>query len=398
MNRLFHFLVFLFLITALFGQDCVLDSSWNMTWSEIENGWEEPARTHYFYDKGLLDTALYIATTSSRDIYSYDENGILFRRTLQVQNSFGDWVDLNIRTHKVEENKEISCQIKLDENGEITETGTYCVIYDVAGNQIERSSEIVRNGGSSLAWRRSYEYIYYDSGVLHMTLEKRWDEETMQWEKHFRNTYLYDNDKLVSDTEEKWNELLEGYEYWNKHEYEYVDGLLNSETLSFNSFGDDFKIEEKTFYLYDSDQRLVREDILEFDFAQKVDGHHAIDYIYDSCGPLKERLSSNRDLITNEWHPINKRINYYSTITKVSEISTLPIRIFPNPATNKVSFELGETFVVGILTIYNLKGQLVLQESIHRLSSIDISLLAEGQYVIKILEEGQEHSGSFVKI
>jgi hypothetical protein len=75
------------------------------------------------------------------------------------------------------------------------------------------------------------------------------------------------------------------------------------------------------------------------------------------------------------------------------------IKIYPNPATNKITLDLSQLKDLhNIISIYDIQGQLILQELINeKQTDINISNFAKGLYVIKIHNEKQRIVSKFVK-
>jgi len=81
--------------------------------------------------------------------------------------------------------------------------------------------------------------------------------------------------------------------------------------------------------------------------------------------------------------------------THVATDKTLHISVFPNPAKDHIVIQ-GISFAT--IMIYNLQGQVILQESDYSLGKrIDISELLPGIYILKIISGNDEYHHRFVK-
>lgn len=69
------------------------------------------------------------------------------------------------------------------------------------------------------------------------------------------------------------------------------------------------------------------------------------------------------------------------------------IKVYPNPATNKLSIELNQN--IERYTIYNLLGEKQLEGRYN--NSIDISTLTQGMYLIQIENESTFSTSKFIK-
>ena len=81
----------------------------------------------------------------------------------------------------------------------------------------------------------------------------------------------------------------------------------------------------------------------------------------------------------------------------VNEITPISnsLKIYPNPASGNITLETPET---GTLSVYNLNGILVLEQKITKqTTTIDVSKLSEGLYVLKVVGEKKVFVGKFMK-
>lgn len=83
--------------------------------------------------------------------------------------------------------------------------------------------------------------------------------------------------------------------------------------------------------------------------------------------------------------------DYQSELTSNNATKSVQYRLYPNPFTESINFEMGNDQLLN-LTVYNLKGQLVFNTSMSRLyswngSSQDGSDLSAGIYLVRITEK-----------
>ena len=72
--------------------------------------------------------------------------------------------------------------------------------------------------------------------------------------------------------------------------------------------------------------------------------------------------------------------------------------VYPNPAKNKILINSNWTFQNSILSIYNIQGQLLLQQPIKQeKTELDISRLAKGIYILKLTDFDNIEMTKFVK-
>jgi photosystem II stability/assembly factor-like uncharacterized protein len=74
------------------------------------------------------------------------------------------------------------------------------------------------------------------------------------------------------------------------------------------------------------------------------------------------------------------------------------LKIYPNPAIDKISFKVSEKVTSGNLSISNINGQQLLQQEItESTTTIDVSTLPSGVYVAKVVGEKGVQVGKFLK-
>ena len=83
----------------------------------------------------------------------------------------------------------------------------------------------------------------------------------------------------------------------------------------------------------------------------------------------------------------------------IKEAETRNISIYPNPADDHIIIENATSNIIdGIISIYNIQGQLILQKPIlNVMTNIDISMLTKSVYIVKISSEGGIVVRKFVK-
>lgn len=95
---------------------------------------------------------------------------------------------------------------------------------------------------------------------------------------------------------------------------------------------------------------------------------------------------------------ITKIVNVNNCGDLVEQENICPVKLYPNPAKDKVYFEIPNELNVDQANIYNSAGQLVKISSVHKgLNVVDVSDLASGNYIIKITTDAEIFSLGFEK-
>ena len=93
------------------------------------------------------------------------------------------------------------------------------------------------------------------------------------------------------------------------------------------------------------------------------------------------------------WLALSIGDNYVEKIVSVADYTNNPIsRVYPNPATSQLTINLNE-FGKASVTIYNVLGQIVLEELLQDISNrISIAELSSGLYFVKVNQNGRSHT------
>jgi len=90
---------------------------------------------------------------------------------------------------------------------------------------------------------------------------------------------------------------------------------------------------------------------------------------------------------------------YYSGLQSIPDvISDLVLNVIPNPANDIITIETSQNTKNGELTIYNIKGQEILNRQISKAKTkIDISDFESGVYLVKLITDYKTNIKKLVK-
>jgi hypothetical protein len=112
----------------------------------------------------------------------------------------------------------------------------------------------------------------------------------------------------------------------------------------------------------------------------------------------KITLSISSEYINADWVLSDKTKLYYSPLgpTGIYEnITTNGLKVFPNPATDFVTFELENISQSATLELYNIQGKKVLAHSVEN-SPISVSNLSPGLYLYKVIDGESVKTGKLI--
>jgi hypothetical protein len=88
-----------------------------------------------------------------------------------------------------------------------------------------------------------------------------------------------------------------------------------------------------------------------------------------------------------------------SSPTGINEVEkSMNISIFPNPSTDKITIETPAEKEGSTITIANIRGQVLLKHKANKsITTIDVSTLPDGIYIVKMVNKNRVHVGKFIK-
>ena len=423
------------------------DANGNMTLDieyglESTNQWVYSKKWEFAFDengKQTLESGYdWDATTSQwigKDGYpksetTYDTNGSM---TLKISYNWDYEANLWYADHKEEST--------YDANGKITlRTGSQWNYNTNQWNATWKEETAYNENGNqkisiSYSWdkttsqwvegdKNKYESTFDVNGNLTLYVGYEWDKTTSKWISASKYEYTYD---------ENGKQTLESYYVWvrttnlwvnnSKRECTYdVNGnqtLLSvytwdAPTNQWIGFG---KVEQRydvhgnqilySSYVWDatSQWRVYNKEESTYDakgngtlyakynwyyyINQLVGFGEKYEWTYEDNGRMTLCFQYNWDTITSKWIDNTKTTYYYSdhNITNISQTLETQLRVYPNPATNKISIATnsnlqGETTVC----IFNMNGAILKQEKFQsqNLIEMDLSAMAKSIYLLQI--------------
>ena len=271
---------------------------------------------------------------------------------------------------------------------------------------------------------------------------------TGEFEPSSKDDFTYNtNNKLITHiNSDWWND--EYWREHDKYEYSYNDNGELTQKTEFNKFGlPDWKDEKKTEYTYDESGNNTQELIysffetegwvlaekLEFSYdsfnnrtqylnyswsnndwiqSQKTDWNLNTNYAYEELinpffsqdeeigddgfgmyGSYNDNFNSmltNNNIskwnsTTESWTDYTKSSFYYSeTFLNVSNLSDSKIRIYPNPASSFIEFDMEDKFQPLTFKLFDLNGKLVLRSEITSGKRISVRGFTSGMYFYQL--------------
>lgn len=274
---------------------------------------------------------------SDQYTYSYDANNILTIELYQTWNGSG-WVNQNQDTYSYDSNNNRTGDLYQSWNGSgWVNSGQWSFTYDANNNLI---SELFQSWNSS------------------------------GWVNSILTTYSYDSkNNLTSDLFQTWNGSAWANYMKDLNTYDSNNNLINDLRQIFNG---------TTWVNYD--QFLFSYD------ASKIENNYSAKY-WDNTGTAV----TSGDSISY----------YYHTVMGINDLSSnvSTVKIYPNPATDKITIELSEAIKECNLAIIDVEGQqLIIYVVTRQQMQVDISSLPQGLYFIRLTSNKTVITGKFIKL
>ena len=389
------------------------------------------------------DTILSYDTSQLRYRYSqvFDNKGNVM--TLFMEQRVGNaWENCVLYTYTYDSSGNLTMQlIQYWDNTYWLDYDRYSFTYNGNGNMLTQLHE----EWQGVAWINieKYSYTYDGNGNIITELLEMWQTNT--WKNSVLWTYTYDiQDNILTKLQEYWDNItwvpstkfIFSYDINGNEVYKTEESWLNNawsnklrDSLSYNGNNNlltryiavwdsnEWKTGARYTYSYDGYGNLTT--ILNEELFDVWRNNGLSNYTYDIYG---NSVTGKYD----EWlcsGPWSKGIDYLKVYSGKEEIYLLLIEnhryeasfvsfntnmnnnlnnccfnIYPNPAINILTIELGQLYGENIISIYNLLGQLVLSKTINQSTNkIDISSLPNGLYLIKMFDKENTKVIKFVK-
>jgi hypothetical protein len=331
-----------------YNQSGMLDSSRMYNADEINGQLVLNMKQYRFYN-----SAKQIEKT---DIWIPDEDDGIFVLSLSVVNTYNESGKIKSTTTNMMLGELAMPLSKTEYN------------YDGSGNLTSKVNSTMNIlTGSGLVNEDRYTYQYNGAGKVKVETHSKWNAGT--WMDDEKTEYEFNSagDVSVEIYSEhdgtKWNVV-------DKYEYEY--GTVNFSQVVYPTFFTSFDL-------------IILEDMEEADilnFSKQVTG---MKYYEMNNGALKYT---------------GKTTLYYSsaTSTNIAETENATFAVYPNPASESVTFSWKGNFDELTLKVYQITGAQVIEQNTSSGRAVSISKLVNGVYFFKLLDKGQTvRSGKLVK-
>jgi hypothetical protein len=169
-------------------------------------------------------------------------------------------------------------------------------------------------------------------------------------------------------------------------------------TLGIDSYWDystGWNIDQKNEYTYDDKANLISTNAYTLDQTSQYENFFKYEYAYNLFGNMTSYIYYLWNESTDQWIANSKGTNYYSeyNTTLVPVIPEREIKVYPNPASEYVLFDLPDISESATVELYDIQGKMVLEQRLSHNKQISVSNLGEGMYLYRLNDRGNTYKG-----
>jgi type IX secretion system substrate protein len=366
-------------------------------WDVKNNQWNAETKSEYAYNanRNLTQRIYYrwnLTTGKWSEYYkygySYDAKGNL------IQNIEYDW---NKGTSLWEADSK--SESTYDANGNKLQTLSY--YWDFNSNQwiIWGKAKFTYNTNSNLTqtiiyyWRKllwvlieKVEYQYDLNGNLTQLLVQDRDRITNEWIPSYKMEYTYDADG--NRTRYDGSEWSQSNSQWYAHFKEEYTYDANGNRTEFLVYG----LDQSMKFVFSSKEEST------YDISYSI-SDLIIPFWYSSNSMLTGTILYDWDKNSFDWDTNNRSTYYYSEqiINNIPEITITDLKVYPNPFSEFVSFNVSGYNDDLILELFDILGRKVMGKSIRNQEYVNMEELNSGIYFYALIINGQRSTGKLIK-
>ncbi len=381
-----------------------------------------------------------------KDIFIYNNNGYVVSETRFGWNdSLKTWQKMNNYSYEYNLLNKKSKEELTVWNSKTNEVNTSSIgifFYDSLGNLKSRQYETTSYG---FFIKSRYDYDYFNSNKLKSILSYGWNKADSVWTNNTLEENIYDSTmRKYNKISSRWDNQKMSFIAWQKREvtldvnenpvtefiynYENSRWVLNSKNQSsylsinqcsslinyrdWDSVTNKWQNAIKTEKTFDPTGNFIEENIYNYNNQQWVstsntswtynNGYLINNILYPRLSEKLQyysfvnipKLMISKEFINNVWVNKEKAEYYYSnsTINSVSELNEFKNILYPNPTTGAINLESNK--VIKAFKVYDLFGNIAIEQSSNSISRIDLSEIKDGIYFLYLTSDDDKVSKS----
>ena len=355
----------------IYGENGRITDFYYYEWDSQSTQWENYERDEYAYESGVMTQLIIYLWNSMNEEWNYNSK-LLFTY------EDGAMTGIVIYTWDWESDDWLYSE-------------KYDMLYDENGQMTEAYYSQWNNGMQQWIAVGKRELIYED-GLLMTDLYSAWNGSS--WVEFKKYEYSYNGNDISLEIDYVWNNNQNEWKEDEKYEYFYDDQQNLSEVKYYIFIGSDWLLDGKEECIYNNSysysELLLPEFYLGFfaDYTDLYFRHMLTSYIeYDWFASGETWIDDYKEEL------------YYSEITVTGQPAE-PLQnvqwVYPNPASDRIVFNLPDHSGASTIKMYDTGGQLLLTGEVYDDETMNVSHLQRGLYMYVIETDGTTYSGKLL--
>ena len=266
--------------------------------------------------------------------------------------------------------------------------------YDAGGNQTLYLRFDWDDATTKWVASRKSEFTCDAGGNPTQYLDYEWDDANSKWVADYKSEYTYDADgNLTQYLDYEWDDANSKWVADDKAEYTYdANGNPTFELYYYLGSTNELTVTSKYIYTYDLSFNLSDLIIPSIDWFLP-------DYSYKIINKPLGYSTYNWNEAGNDWADDDKGIYYYSeqNVTLINDIEMEKIRLYPNPASEYITFSLEGRDNRASFELFDIQGRKVLNKKIKNGENVSLAEVNKGIYFYYLVSDGHTQSGKLIK-
>lgn len=353
--------------------------------------WKQSQKEEQIYDNDKIIQVNTFGWMSGRWLkenivdYTYDENENMILRSNSIKEG-ANWIVVNKTEHVFDSigNQTHSNYYYL-ENDQLINTSVSEYTFDSLGNIVLIQSFTRLYDRLVNSWKREWEYDSGGSEVINTYSE--WDGDL--WLKRNKTESIINKNNVQTYyTRFIW----ENEEWVNSQKYESVfDDMGNRSQYSYSNWnGTQWVSDYKSDQVYDNEFTI---DDLTLPFTMPNSPDLELLFHHKLIQLTYSRYNSFEWVIERDYSLYYSEQNY--TVVNDVKIEN-QISVYPNPATNQITFNLKGVVGENFIELFDTQGNLVKSQYVDNNKMISVASLRSGLYFYRILNNKEYYQGRFI--
>ncbi|MCY1721926.1 T9SS type A sorting domain-containing protein [Prolixibacteraceae bacterium Z1-6] len=385
MKKLLLSLLIMGLIVGFYQPSFAIEEDWQNHKIQSVNAYEASFHPDYFVmdNQNQLDSMVQFKYYGNDSSYQYK---IQYQKSTNENQTVREEIQYQWQNGWQEKVKN---EYTYNSEGELTKSAVYVMdsitaqwqktIKNTYGYKYGKKESNVTQKMDSIShtWKNAfkYEYEYNNSDSVTHQLMYCWNDEANEWENYYKYEYFY-NYLNCQDSccQYRWDSVANQWAWQYKHEFQYnINNQLEKQyQFCYDSIKNQWDSCECNLYEY-KNKYLYKHEYCTYDSVNNEwDYEWKHEYFYDAEGQIKQihwYKHSSLKSTASDWELDTKDFYYYSDavtgITDAGNLAMHEIRIYPNPASEQLTLEMGNNENCR-LQIIDITGKIIHQYSINK--------------------------------